>query len=112
MMKLVSNIFLHYRIYDVKESMTAFMTQRFRPLLPEKFSKKCENWCKSFFMVIHSIYLNLKKNSNGFGLVETAWNAPYAYTKKKKDYLRFNTLFFRRLFSPSVLRVAHCFTRP
>ena len=30
---------------------------QFRPLLPEKFSKKSENWCVAFFV---AIYLNEK----------------------------------------------------
>ena len=49
--------------------------RQFRPLLAEKFSKKFEDWCGSFF----SGYLKqtlLTKEIEGFSPVDLAWNTP------------------------------------
>ena len=57
--------------------MKVRISRRFRPLLPEKFSKKSENSCV-IFLWSSITYLNgKKKNSQGHSLVETAWNPPY-----------------------------------
>ena len=52
MMELVSKIFFFIKQFMVEVSrdlITAQISRRFRPLLPEIFSKKSENSCKSFF---------------------------------------------------------------
>ena len=54
-MKLVSNFFFikEFILSISKESITALISRRFRPFLPEKFTKKSENWC--LFLVVYNI---------------------------------------------------------